>query len=342
MKIVVFGLGHVGVVTVAALLKAGHIVIGADLNEGIRNCLARGLSPLREPEVADLIAAGHAAGRLSVTANVADGIDADLVFVCVGTRGSADGAFDLSDVAAAARDLGEAVRRRSPTMPPIVLAFRSTMLPGTMSETVLPMIVAAAGEAPGVRYEVVYNPEFSREGSAIADYFSPARIIVGERQPGSARVLLDLFGGIDAPIFTTSFAVAELTKLADNSFHALKVAFANEIGRFALQSGISPSEVFDLFQVDTKLNLSASYLRLPAPFAAEGMGLRHEENILVADSPDEMTDQIVRLYSDAELWQRLSSNGYQAFQDRFSLTSGAGKVLAVVDGLLAAQAEDRR
>jgi GDP-mannose 6-dehydrogenase len=108
---------------------------------------------------------------------------------------------------------------------------------------------------------VVYNPTFTREGSAVADYFAPARVIIGERRPGNARALLNLLDGIDAPIITTSFEVAELTKFADNAFHALKVAFANEIGRFAMRSGISPNEVFDHFQADTKLNLSASYLR---------------------------------------------------------------------------------
>jgi GDP-mannose 6-dehydrogenase len=135
------------------------------------------------------------------------------------------------------------------------------MLPGSMRTIVLPAMVAAAGEPAGRRYEVVYHPEFIREGTAVADYSFPARIVVGERQPGSAGVLLDLFPGADVPTFMTSFEVAELTKFADNGFHALKVAFANEIGRFALCSGIPPADVFDIFRADTRLNLSASYLR---------------------------------------------------------------------------------
>jgi GDP-mannose 6-dehydrogenase len=164
-------------------------------------------------------------------------------------------------VKAAARHLGEAVRQRSPELSPMLLVFRSTMLPGSMNEIVLPAIASAAGEPPGARYDVAYNPEFTREGSAVADYLAPARIVIGERRPGSARLLVNLFGDIKAPIFTTSFEVAELTKFADNTFHALKVTFANEIGRFALQSGVSPGEFFDIFQADTKLNLSAAYLR---------------------------------------------------------------------------------
>jgi GDP-mannose 6-dehydrogenase len=266
MRILVFGLGHVGIVTVAGLLRDGHAVVGLDPNDDIRACVGRGLSPFREPGVATLIATGHAAGRLSVSLSVGDAVNADLAFVCVGTPLLTDGTLDLSDVKVVARHLGEAVRQRSSEWSPMLMVFRSTMLPGSMNETVLPAIVTAAGEPPGARYEVVYSPTFTREGSAVADYFAPARVLIGERRPGSARVLLDLLDGIDAPILTTSFEAAELTKFADNAFHALKVAFANEIGRFALQSGISPGEVFDHFQADTKLNLSASYLRPGGPF----------------------------------------------------------------------------
>ena len=261
MRIIVFGLGHVGIVTVASLLRDGHVVVGVDTDDDVRNCVARGLSPFREPGIAALIATGHADGRLSVRPGVGDAFDADLAIVCVGTQGLADGRLDLSEVDAVARRLGEAVRLRPAGTPPMLLVFRSTMLPGSMTETVLPAIAAAAGEPPGARYDVAYSPAFTREGSALADYFAPARIVVGERQPGSARVLLDLLRGIEAPIFTTSFEMAELTKLADNAFHALKVAFANEMARFALGSGVSPGELFDLVRADTKLNLSASYLR---------------------------------------------------------------------------------
>jgi GDP-mannose 6-dehydrogenase len=214
-----------------------------------------------KPGVQALIAAGHATGRLIVRSRLDNAADADVAFVCVGTRGLPEGLLDLSHVALAARALGEAVRARPAELAPMLMVFRSTMLPGSMRQIVLPAVAAAAGEAPGARYEIAYSPEFTRDGTALADYFGPARIVVGEDRPRSRQTLLDLHAGIEAPIFWTSFEVAELTKLADNSFHALKVAFANEIGRFALRSGISPSEVFDIFQADTKLNLSAAYLQ---------------------------------------------------------------------------------
>lgn len=261
MKVIVIGLGHIGVVTVAALLRDGHTVIGVDTDDDIRGSLANGLSPFREPGVQDLIASGRTAGRLVVASSVGDAVDADAAFVCVGTKGLAEGLLDLSDVTRAARALGEAVRLRPPDLAPMLMVFRSTMLPGSMRRTVLPAVAAAAGEPQGTRYEIAYSPEFTREGTALADYFAPARIVVGEGRPRSRQILLDLHPGIEAPIFSTSFEVAELTKLADNSFHALEVAFANEVGRFAVSSGISPSEVFAIFHADTKLNLSSAYLR---------------------------------------------------------------------------------
>jgi GDP-mannose 6-dehydrogenase len=261
VRIVVFGLGRVGVVTAAGLLHHGHTVVGVDTDRLTSECISRGLVSFQEPDLAELITSGHSDARLLVTENVCSEANADLIIVCVGTPGSADGSLDLSYLKIAARNLGEAVRLRSPGLPPVTLVFRSTMLPDTMSDVVLPAIAEAAGEPAGVRYEVVYNPEFIREGSAVADYFAPSRIVIGEHRPGTCGPLVKLYNGIDAPIFMTSLEVAEFTKFADNSFHALKVAFANEVGRFAIRSDISPAAIFDIFEADTRLNLSASYLR---------------------------------------------------------------------------------
>jgi GDP-mannose 6-dehydrogenase len=186
--------------------------------------------------------------------------------VCVGTPERADGAADLSEVVAAARRLGEAVRRRPSSPSPLLFVFRSTMLPGSMRNAILPAILAAAGEPPGPRYEVAYSPEFTREGSAVEDYLHPARIVIGERETGTAGVLRQLLAPIDAPVFATTFEVAELTKYSDNVFHALKIAFANEIGRYAISAGMRSTEVSDIFLADTKLNLSAAYLRPGSAF----------------------------------------------------------------------------
>jgi len=261
MRVVVCGLGHIGSVTAACLLRDGHTIIAVDIDEHKRGCFSRGASPVREAGVGELIAEGHAKGRLCVT-DSRDGLsDADIAIICVGTPTSADGAVDLSQVRAAAATLGEAARLRSTQLAPMLIVFRSTMLPGSMREVVLPGIRAAAGEPPGTRYEVAYNPEFLRLGSAIADYSAPARIIIGEREPGIAQALRTLYSGIDAPVFSTTFELAELAKYADNAFHALKVAFANEVGRIALHSGVAPADLAELFLADNKLNLSSRYLR---------------------------------------------------------------------------------
>jgi GDP-mannose 6-dehydrogenase len=261
MRIIVLGLGRVGVVAAACLLHEGHTVIGFDIDPSVMGCIDRGVPSFRESDVAEYLAAGLAAGRLRVTADVSSEADADLAFVCVGTPGLPDGSLDLSAIERAARDLGAAVRLRSPELPPIIFVFRSTLLPGSMNAVVLPLLARAAGASPGPRYDLVYHPEFIREGSAVADYLAPARIVIGERKKGTAGKLVELYRGVNAPVFMTSLEIAELAKLADNSFHALKISFANEIGRFAVGMGISPTAVFDIFAADTKLNLSASYLR---------------------------------------------------------------------------------
>jgi len=261
MKVVVVGLGRVGTVAAAALLRAGHVVVGVDKAKAICDRIAQGQSPFREPDVAELLQAGRRGGRLSVGQSVGDHIDADVMLVCVGTHGTADGALDLSDVVIAAETLGEAVRRRPAGRPPILLVFQSTMLPGSMRGTVLPAVAAAAGEPSGARYDIAYHPTFIREGSGVADFFAPTRLVIGERAPGCAKTLLDLLDSLDAEVFATSFETAELVKCADNGLHALKIAFANEIGRLAVRCGIPPGEVFKIVTADTKLNLSASYLQ---------------------------------------------------------------------------------
>jgi GDP-mannose 6-dehydrogenase len=266
MRIAVCGLGHVGVVTAAGLLRDGHTIVGVDSDPIVCDLIGSGIVPFREPGVSEVIAAGHSEGRLSVGNDLGDIANVDVAVICVGTRGLPDGSLDLSHLRAASQTLGETIRLRTPGLPPILLVFRSTMLPGTMNTTVLPEILAAVGEPPGQRYDVAYHPEFMREGCALADYITPARIIIGEYRLGTTGRLAALYANIDAPIAITSLETAELIKFADNSFHALKVCFANEMGRLALASNINPSELFDLFCMDTKLNLSSAYLRPGGPF----------------------------------------------------------------------------
>jgi GDP-mannose 6-dehydrogenase len=262
MRVVVVGLGPVGGVATACLLRDGHTVVGVDTDPSVVEAFASGDVPFRESEVAGMLTAGREMGRLTVVTDLFDSLaDADVVLVCVPTPSLSDGSLDLSMLKRAASEIGVALRRRSLNLAAILLVFRSTMLPGSMSGAILPEIAAAAGEPPGARYEVAYNPEFMREGSAIADHLAPSRIVIGERQEGTARRLLELYDRIPAPVFWTTLETAELAKFTDNCFHALKVAFANEIGRLAIRTGVSPTTIFEIFVSDTKLNISSSYLR---------------------------------------------------------------------------------
>lgn len=262
MKIVVCGLGYVGTTAAACLLHDGHHVVGIDVSRLKADQLAAGVAPVLEPGVGDMLAAGRAAGRLAAATAVGNTTDdADLVVICVGTPSVANGSLELSQIVAVAGEIGQAIRKRPRRARPLMVVFRSTMPPGSMVGVVMPALVDAAGAPPGDAYEVAFNPEFLRESTAVADYYAPAKIVIGERAPGTARRLYGLYDAIKAPLFEMPFAAAELVKLTDNAFHALKVAFGNEIGRLALALDVAPDAIVDAFLVDTKLNISPAYLR---------------------------------------------------------------------------------
>jgi GDP-mannose 6-dehydrogenase len=262
MKIVVFGLGYVGATATACLLRDGHTVIGVDLSPDKAAKIEIGLSPVSEPGLDDLLAAGRDAGRLSADTDVGANLDdADIAMICVGTPSLPGGGLDLTQVCAVSAELGAALKTRDAAREPLIIAYRSTMYPGAMEEVVLPVLIAAAGENPGTRYEAVLNPEFLRESTAIKDYYAPSRVVIGEREPGVTKRMLGVYDHIDAPFFELPYRTAEMVKLSDNGFHALKVVFANEIGRLALELDVDPTPLIDAFLADTKLNISPYYLR---------------------------------------------------------------------------------
>jgi GDP-mannose 6-dehydrogenase len=267
LHIAILGLGYVGATTAACLCKAGHHVYGVDISAEKVRAIAEGRSPVVEPGVEELLLAGVRDGRLKAAASLDAYLDhLDLVVVCVGTPSRADGKLDLAHLPTFSRELGRAARARRTELPPLLLVFRSTVPPGTMERLVLPTLAQAAGEGPGRLYEVAFNPEFLREATAIKDYFAPPKIVIGERSPGLTGRLRGMYEGIEAPLFEVPFAVAETVKFADNCWHAVKVAFANELGRVCLARGVDPQAVADIFLADTKLNVSPTYLRPGGPF----------------------------------------------------------------------------
>jgi GDP-mannose 6-dehydrogenase len=266
LQIAILGLGYVGTTAAACLASCGHHVLGIDINPEKVALVGAGRSPVVEPGVGELLAAGVAAGRVRSATALAGALAAlDLAIVCVGTPPRADGKLDLAHLLESTRQLGQAIRgRRSDRQ--LLVVFRSTMPPGSMERLVLPTLEQAAGEPPGARWEAAFNPEFLREASAVADYFAPPKIVIGERVPGITGRLRGIYDGIEAPLFEVPLAVAEMAKFVDNSWHAVKVAFANEVGRLALARGIDPQAVADIFLADTKLNLSQAYLRPGGPY----------------------------------------------------------------------------
>ncbi len=260
MKIGIFGTGYVGVVTAACFLRDGHEVTCIDPITEKTSQIQSGRSPIQEPQVAELLLKGHDEGRLSGSPDPNNGVrDMDLIIICVGTPSQPDGSMDLTYLKRCVEDIGSALRETG-ARPLIVL--RSTSLPGTTRNVFIPALESASGLTVGDDIDVVFHPEFLREGKAVDDFDQPPKIVVGEHRIGSSDRLMALYPEkYDAPRFHLSLEEAELVKYSDNIFHAVKVTFANEIGAIARSVGVDGRRVADVFCSDTKLNISPTYLR---------------------------------------------------------------------------------
>jgi GDP-mannose 6-dehydrogenase len=264
LKVVIFGLGYVGCTAAGCIASQGHHVIGIDVSQAKVDAINAGQSPVHEPGLEELIAAARAEGRLEARIDIGEALDdAELAVVCVGTPSGVDGAHNMSFIAEVTRQIAAAAAGRSA---PLTVAYRSTMRPGTTEQLIRPMFRSALGERCDEVVELVYNPEFLREASAIADYFAPPKIVIGTLDGRPSATMDKLHEGIAAPTFHVGIREAEVTKFVDNTWHATKVAFANEIGRVCENLGISARQVHEIFASDTKLNLSAYYTRPGGPF----------------------------------------------------------------------------
>ena len=260
MKVAVFGLGYVGCTSVACIASQGHAVVGVDVNPRKVEQVAAGLSPIFEPGIDDMLAAAHAEGRVSAVEQAEDALDgADAAIVCVGTPSGVDGSHNMSFIVQVTRQIAQAVKPGRAE--PLTVVYRSTMRPGTIDQIIAPIFRTTLGEEAETLIELVYNPEFLREASAIDDYFHPPKIVIGTHDGQPSARMTALHAGIEAPVFVTGYREAELTKFVDNSWHAVKVAFANEIGRVCELLDVSASTVHEIFVSDRKLNISPYYLR---------------------------------------------------------------------------------
>ncbi|MGR9088438.1 MAG: nucleotide sugar dehydrogenase [Gammaproteobacteria bacterium] len=258
MKISVFGLGYVGAVSAGCLAKEGHEIIGVDPNPTKVALINQGQSPIVETGIAELIDNAVKSGLLKATTDAAEAVrKTDLSLICVGTPSQLNGALDLKYVRHVCEEIGTAIRE----LDHHIVVARSTMLPGTMSGLVIPVLEEFSGKKAGVDFGVCNNPEFLREGTAVYDFYHPPKTVIGETDQKSGDVLASLYAGLPGPLIRTDVATAEMVKYTDNVWHALKVGFANEIGNICKAVGLDGHRVMDIFCQDTKLNLSAYYMK---------------------------------------------------------------------------------
>ena len=259
MKICVLGLGYVGAVSAGCLAKDGHEVIGVDPERTKVELINSGRSPIIEKDIGDIIREQVAAGRLSATTEVSHAVrHTDLALVCVGTPSQPNGGIDLKYVKRVCEQIGESIQTH-PGAPVIVM--RSTMLPGTMREVVIPLLEKFSGKRAGEEFGVCINPEFLREGTAVHDYFHPPKTVIGEVNRASGDLLANLYSRTPGPVIRTDIETAEMVKYADNAWHALKVGYANEIGSLCKALDVDAHRVMGIFCQDHKLNLSPYYLK---------------------------------------------------------------------------------
>ena len=259
MKISVLGLGYVGAVSAGCLARDGHEVIGVDPERTKVDLINAGRSPIIEKDIDGIIAEQVAAGRLAASTDVSTAVrHTDLVFVAVGTPSLPNGGIDLKYIRRVCEQIGRSIQTH-PGAPVIVM--RSTMLPGTMRDVVIPTLEKFSGKRAGEEFGVCINPEFLREGTAVHDYYHPPKTVIGEMNRASGDLLAALYSKMPGPMIRTDVQTAEMVKYADNVWHALKVGFANEMGNVCKAVGVDGHKVMNIFCQDQKLNLSPYYLK---------------------------------------------------------------------------------
>lgn len=278
-SISIFGLGYVGAVSAGCFAERGHAVIGVDVSDAKVALLSAGKSPIMEKGLEDLLSKHvFKTRRLTATTDAASAVDrTDISLICVGTPSAADGAPDLSYVTRVCEQIGRALRNKTGHL----VIIRSTTLPWMAEDVCIPILERESGKKAGEGFKFAVHPEFLREGTAVHDFFHPPKTVIGAHDESAARIIAGLYEGIDAPMQVTTPALAMMVKYTDNTFHALKVAFANEIGRVCKKWNLDAQDVMALVCQDTKLNISPAYLR-PA-FAFGGSCLPKDVRALVRE-----------------------------------------------------------
>jgi GDP-mannose 6-dehydrogenase len=259
MHISVFGLGYVGTVCCACFAQAGHDVIGVEPNEAKVKLVNDGQPPIIEARVPEMLREAVANGRLRATSDAVEAVlGSDISFICVGTPSQSNGALGTKALREVCEQIGAAMKKKGARHTVVV---RSTVLPGTTRNLVIPTLEAASGLKAGVDFGIANNPEFLRESTAVEDYYHPPKTVIGALDLEQAKLVAAIYADIDAPLFTISLELSEMVKYTDNIWHAVKVAFGNEIGNICQSVGVDSHALIDVFTADTKLNISPVYLR---------------------------------------------------------------------------------
>lgn len=259
MKLSIFGLGYVGCVSAACFAKEEHDVVGVDVNPTKVEIVNRGESPIIESGMSELVKEMVGSKLLRATTNTQEAIDnSELSLICVGTPSNANGSLDLSYVERVCQEIGAALKSKANHH---IVVVRSTMLPGTIGSVVVPALEEHSGKKAGQDFGVCINPEFLREGTSLKDFYAPPFTLIGADDEPTANAVRQLYRSLNAPVFVTPIKTAEMVKYVCNCFHALKISFANEVGNICKGLGIDSHEVMDVVCQDTKLNLSAYYLK---------------------------------------------------------------------------------
>lgn len=280
MKISVFGLGYVGVVTAGCLSDMGHEVIGIDIKEEKVTAINKGKSPIFEKGIEDLISKSVDNCILTATTDASKAVfSTDLSFVCVGTPSLPNGDVNLSYIKKVCYEIGIALKKKKNNH---LIVIRSTIPPGTTENQLIPILAEKSNKKSDIDFHVCYHPEFLREGNAIYDFYNPEIIVIGESYHNGSSEVIKLYEGFNADKIVTDIKIAEMIKYVNNTFHGIKVTFANEIGRICKQLQIDSHKLMDVFCRDKKLNLSSYYLK--PGFAFGGSCLPKEIRALVYNS----------------------------------------------------------
>jgi GDP-mannose 6-dehydrogenase len=259
MRIIVWGLGHVGTVSAACLARLGHEVVGVEPDSSRLEAVRNGRCAFKEPGLEELVRAAVSEGRLRATGDGRGLLAwADVSLICVGTPAAGTGAASLNDLGRVAEEIGQGLGGADTRH---VVALRSTVFPGVARDFVLPLLERTSGRKAGRDFGLVVNPEFLREANAISDFWEPPYVVIGEFDSRSGDVIEALNEGINAPVYRVRPEEAELLKLTSNAFHGLKVGFANEVGRLCERLGLDGHTLMRMLCADTKLNISPAYLR---------------------------------------------------------------------------------